>query len=423
MKRRSFIAGMGSAVVLSAPAIARASQASGPRVVVVGGGYGGATAAKYLRQFSKGKIHVTLVEPQKNFISCPISNLVLEGALSIDDITMGYQGLSDRHGVKVVHDTVTRIDQDARKVHLAGGDVLEWDRLILSPGIDFMWNRLPGMNKAGAQEKIFHAWKAGPQTVALRKQLEAMPDGGRFIIAVPEAPYRCPPGPYERACMVASYFKKHKPKSKVQIFDANQDVTSKGGLFKAAWKTHYPNIVEHIPMFKAVDVDAAENTVIFELGEREKADVLNLIPPMRAGKVAVDAGLATANDRWCEVDFLTFASVKNDHIHVLGDAIQVAPQMPKSGHMANQHGKNCAAAVTALLMGQPVNSLPIYANTCFSFVTDAEAMHVASAHRYNAEKKTMLPVEGSGGVSRESSVQEGNHARTWARSIWNDTLG
>lgn len=423
MKRRSFIAGMGSAVVLSAPAIARASQASGPRVVVVGGGYGGATAAKYLRQFSKGKIHVTLVEPQKNFISCPISNLVLEGALSIDDITMSYQGLSDRHGVKVVHDTVTRIDQDARKVHLAGGDVLEWDRLILSPGIDFMWNRLPGMNKAGAQEKIFHAWKAGPQTVALRKQLEAMPDGGRFIIAVPEAPYRCPPGPYERACMVASYFKKHKPKSKVQIFDANQDVTSKGGLFKAAWKTHYPDIVEHIPMFKAVDVDAAENTVIFELGEREKADVLNLIPPMRAGKVAVDAGLATANDRWCEVDFLTFASVKNDRIHVLGDAIQVAPQMPKSGHMANQHGKNCAAAVTALLLGQPVNSLPIYANTCFSFVTDAEAMHVASVHRYNAEKKTMLPVEGSGGVSRESSVQEGNHARTWARSIWNDTLG
>lgn len=422
MKRRSFIAGMGSAVVLAAPVIARASEASGPRVVVIGGGFAGATAAKYLRQFSKGKIQVTLVEPQKNFISCPISNLVLEGTLSIDDITMGYQGLSDRHGVKVVHDTVTRIDQDARKVHLAGGETLAWDRLIVSPGIDFMWERIPGMSKAGAQEKIFHAWKAGPQTVALRKQLEAMPDGGRFIIAVPEAPYRCPPGPYERACMVASYFKKHKPKSKVQIFDANQDVTSKGALFKAAWKTHYPDIVEHIPMFKAVDVDAAENTVVFELGEREKADVLNLIPPMRAGKVAVDAGLATANDRWCEVDFLTFASVKNDRIHVLGDSIQVAPQMPKSGHMANQHGKNCAAAVTALLLGQPVNSLPIYANTCFSFVTDAEAMHVASVHRYNAEKKTMLPVEGSGGVSRESSTQEGSHARTWARSIWNDTL-
>ncbi|MGE4369727.1 MAG: FCSD flavin-binding domain-containing protein [Burkholderiaceae bacterium] len=423
MKRRSFLTGMGSAVVLGAPGLSRAAGSSAPHVVVVGGGYGGATAAKYLRLFSKGKIRVTLIEPQKQFISCPISNLVLEGAVTIQDITHSYDHLKSRHGITIVHDTVTRIDHDARKVHLSNGDTLAWDRLVVSPGIDFMWNRIPGMNNPEAQGKILHAWKAGEQTVALRKQLEAMPDGGRFILSIPEAPYRCPPGPYERACMVASYFKKHKPRSKVLVFDANQDITSKKGLFMAAWKAHYADIIEYNPMFKAVDVDVAQNTVVFELGEREKADVLNLVPPMRAGKLAVDAGLATANDRWCEVDFLTFASVKNDRIHVLGDSIQVAPQMPKSGHMANQHGKNCAAAVTALLLGYPVNPDPIYANTCFSFVTDAEAMHVASVHRYSTEKKTMLPVAGSGGVSDASSAQEGTVARTWARSIWNDVLG
>jgi NADPH-dependent 2,4-dienoyl-CoA reductase/sulfur reductase-like enzyme len=424
MKRRSFLASVGSAAVLSAPALswAASTQASAPRVVVIGGGYAGATAAKYIRRFSRGKIHVTLVEPLPNFVSCPISNLVLEGALSIDDVTRGYDGLVSNHGVQVVHDTVTRIDQEGRKVQLAGGQTLPWDRLVVSPGIDFMWDRIPGMNNAKAQEQIMHAWKAGPQTVTLRKQLQAMPDGGRFIITVPEAPYRCPPAPYERACMVASYLKKHKPKSKVHIFDANHDVTSKGALFKAAWKTHYPDIIEHIPMFKAVDVDPATRTVMFELGEKEQADVLNFVPPMRAGKVAFDAGLATANDRWCEVDFLTFASVTNDRIHVLGDAIQIAPQMPKSGHMANQHGKNCAAAVTALLLGSPVNPDPIYANTCFSFVTDDQAMHVASVHRYYAEKRTMLPVQGAGGLSAESSVAEGGMARAWAQSIWADVL-
>lgn len=423
MKRRSFLVGMGSAAVLASPTLALAASASSaPRVVIIGGGFSGATAAKYIRRFSRGKIHVTLVEPLRNFVSCPISNLVLEGSVDIADITNSYNGLPANHGVELVHDTVTRIDQDGRKVYLAGGQTLAWDRLIVSPGIDFMWDRIPGMNNAKAQEQIMHAWKAGPQTVTLRKQLEAMPDGGRFIITVPEAPYRCPPAPYERACMVASYFKKHKPKSKVQIFDANQDVTSKGGLFKAAWKEHYADIVEHIPLFKAVDVDPATRTVIFELGEKEQADVLNFVPPMRAGNIAVDSALATANGRWCEVDFLTFASVANDRIHVIGDSIQIAPAMPKSGHMANQHGKNCAAAVTALLMGTQVNPDPIYANTCFSFVTDDQAMHVASVHRYNTEKRTMIPVEGAGGLSKESTVKEGSEARTWARSIWTDIL-
>jgi NADPH-dependent 2,4-dienoyl-CoA reductase/sulfur reductase-like enzyme len=423
MKRRSFLAGMGSAAVLSAPALGWAATGkAGPHVVVIGAGYAGATAAKYIRRFSRGSIQVTLVEPHPNFVSCPISNLVLEGALDISDVTRTYNGLTTNYGVTVVHDTVSRIDQEARTVLLASGQTLAWDRLVVSPGIDFMWERIPGMNNAQAQQQIMHAWKAGLQTVTLRKQLQAMPDGGRFIITIPETPYRCPPAPYERACMVASYFKKHKPKSKVHIFDSNQDVTSKGALFKAAWKKFYPDIIEYTPEFRAVDVDPATRTVMFEFGEREQADVLNVVPPMRAGKIAVESGLATANDRWCQVDFLTFASVTNDRIHVLGDAIQIAPVMPKSGHMANQHGKNCAAAVTALLLGQPVNPDPIYANTCFSFVTEDQAMHVASVHRYSPEKHTMLPVHGAGGLSVDASVREGAMAHAWAQSIWADTL-
>jgi NADPH-dependent 2,4-dienoyl-CoA reductase/sulfur reductase-like enzyme len=423
MKRRSFLAAVGSGAVLSAPALGwAASGQAGPHVVVIGGGYAGATAAKYIRRFSRGRIQVTLVEPQPDFVSCPISNLVLEGAIGIADVTRPYSGLSTNHGVTIIHDTVSRIDQDARTVQLASGQTLAWDRLVVSPGIDFMWERIPGMNNTQAQQQIMHAWKAGPQTVTLRKQLEAMPDGGRFIITVPETPYRCPPAPYERACMVASYFKKHKPKSKVHIFDANQDVTSKGALFKAAWKKFYPDIIEYMPEFRAADVDPATRTVVFELGEREQADVLNFVPPMRAGRIAVESGLATANDRWCEVDFLTFASVTNDRIHVLGDAIQIAPVMPKSGHMANQHGKNCAAAVTALLLEQPVNPDPLYANTCFSFVTGDQAMHVASVHRYSPEKRTMLPVHGAGGLSDQASVREGELAHAWAQSIWADTL-
>lgn len=421
MNRRSFLGTMGALAAVGAPGLASASQTAA-HVVVVGGGFGGATAAKYLRLFSGGRIAVTLIEPNPVFTSCPISNLVLEGRYGIDDMTRPYDGLSERHGITRVQDVVTTVDADARTVTLAGGDTLKWDRLVVSPGIDFMWERIPGMNAESARSQIMHAWKPGTQTVTLRKQLEAMPDGGRFIIAVPEAPYRCPPAPYERASVVASYLKKHKPRSKIHIFDANQDVTSKPGLFKAAWAELYPDIIEYIPSFKAVDVNAPERTVIFELGEEEKADVLNFVPPMRAGNLARDAGLVTANDRWCEVDFLTFESVAVPGVHVLGDAIQIAPGMPKSGHMANQHGKVCAAAITAILLEQPVNGDPIYSNTCFSFVSDRLAMHVASVHRYDPDKKTMLTVEGSGGVSVSSTEAEGEHAISWSRAIWHDML-
>jgi sulfide dehydrogenase [flavocytochrome c] flavoprotein subunit len=426
MKRRQFIQTASATSALGAMGLmsgcASIGGANGPKVVVVGGGYGGATAAKYVRMWSDYGIQVTLIEPNASFISCPISNLVIGGSKTMADITTSYDNLVKRHGVNLVKDYVTQIDPDKRIVKLAGGTEVPYDRLILSPGVDFMFDALPGLNKAGAQEKVLHAWKAGAQTVALRKQLEAMPDGGVYALSIPLAPYRCPPGPYERACQVAEYFSKAKPKSKVLILDANDDVTSKGPLFKKAWAERYKGIVEYRSKHNAVDVDAATNTLKFEFNDDVKANVLNVIPPMRAGEIAVKSGLATANKRWCEVDFLTFESKAAKNIHVLGDSIQIAPAMPKSGHMANQHGKTCAAAVVALLSGKTPNNMPIYNNTCYSFVSSEDVVHVASVHAYDADKKTMLAVPGSGGVSSAANELEGRYAMAWARNIWADTL-
>ncbi|MDR7148240.1 NADPH-dependent 2,4-dienoyl-CoA reductase/sulfur reductase-like enzyme [Hydrogenophaga palleronii] len=424
MKRRQFVQslGAGSAIAGLGLMAGCATTGSGAKVVVVGGGYGGATAAKYVRLFSDHGIDVTLIEPNAAFVSCPISNLVIGGHKTMADITTPYDNLSKRHGVKVVRDMVASIDPGKRTVKLASGGELPYDRLIVSPGIDFMMDTLPGMAKPGAADKVLHAWKAGPQTLALRQQLEAMPDGGVYALSIPLAPYRCPPGPYERACMVASYFKKAKPKSKVVIFDANDDITSKKGLFMKAWDEHYKGMIDYRPKHKVVDVDAATNTLKFEFNDDFKAGVANVIPNMRAGDIAVKTGLATANARWCEVDFLTFESKAHKNIHVLGDSIQIAPAMPKSGHMANQHGKTCAAAVVSLLQGKEAPSLPIYANTCYSFVTAEDVVHVASVHRYDAEKKTMLPVTGAGGLSPAANELEGRYALAWARNIWADTL-
>jgi NADPH-dependent 2,4-dienoyl-CoA reductase/sulfur reductase-like enzyme len=426
MHRRQLIqlasagAALGSASLLSG--CASTSGGKGAKVVVIGGGYGGATAAKYIRMWSDYGIAVTLVEPNASFISCPISNLVLGGVKTMADITTPYDNLGKRHGVQMVRDMVTSIDPDKRLVKLAGGTELPYDRLVVSPGVDFMWETLPGMASAAAKDKVLHAWKAGAQTVALRKQLEAMPDGGVYALAIPLAPYRCPPGPYERACQIANYFSKAKPKSKVLVLDANDDVTSKGPLFKKAWAERYKGIVEYRSKHAVLDVDATTNTLKFEFNDDVKAQVLNVIPPMRAGEIAVKTGLATANKRWCEVDFLTFESKAAKNIHVLGDSIQIAPAMPKSGHMANQHGKTCAAAVVALLTGKEPNTLPIYNNVCYSFVSEEDVVHVASVHRYDAEKKTMVTVAGSGGVSAGANELEGRYAMAWARNIWADTL-
>jgi sulfide dehydrogenase [flavocytochrome c] flavoprotein subunit len=423
MKRRQFIQTIGAGTALGAT-IGCASTASSakPKVVVVGGGYGGSTAAKYIRMWSEGAIDVTLVEPNATFISCPISNLVLGGSKKMADITVGYEILARRHGVNIVRDTVQSIDTEKRTVKLAGGSTLPYDRLILSPGIDFIWDQLPGMKQPGAQDKVLHGWKAGAQTIALRRQLEAMPDGGTFVMSIPQAPYRCPPGPYERACQVAYYFSHAKPKSRILILDANDDVTSKGPLFKKVWAERYKGIIEYRPRFNAADVDASSNTVISELGDKVQGTVLNVIPPQRAGSIAAQAGLANMNKRWCEVDFLAFESTQAKYIHVLGDAIQTAPLMPKSAHMANQHAKVCAAAVIDLLNGKTPDPKPMLTNTCYSFVSDKDVIHVASVHAYDAERKTMITVPGSGGLSAAASELEGVYAMNWARNIWADSL-
>jgi NADPH-dependent 2,4-dienoyl-CoA reductase/sulfur reductase-like enzyme len=423
MKRRQFIQAIGAGATLAASVgCAGTAAPAKAKVVVIGGGYGGATAAKYLRMWSEGGIDVTLVEPNPVFISCPISNLVLGGSKQLADITLDYDSLARRHGVTIVRDLARSIDPDKRTVKLAGGRTLSYDRLILSPGIDFIWDQLPGMKQPGAQDKALHAWKAGAQTVALRRQLEAMPDGGVFVMSIPQAPYRCPPGPYERACQVAHYFSRAKPKSKVLVLDGNDDVTSKGPLFKKAWAERYKDILEYRPKFVTVDVDTTSNTVISELGDKVQGAVLNVIPPQRAGAIAAQTGLANVNKRWCEVDFLTFESTQAKNVHLLGDAIQTAPLMPKSAHMANQHAKVCAAAVIDLLNGKTPQQKPMLTNTCYSFVSDKEVIHVASVHAYDAGRKTMLSVPGAGGLSRAASELEGLYAMDWARNIWADSL-
>jgi len=388
------------------------------RVVVVGGGYGGSTAARYLKMWG-GNIDVTLVERDPNFISCPISNLVLGGYKKIADISRGYGGLS-AIGVKVVQGTVTAVDPAAKKVRLANGSELSYDRLVLSPGIDFMADQVPGLQAALDSGRIQHSWKAGPQTVALRKQLQDMPDGGVYALSIPVAPYRCPPGPYERACMVASYFKQAKPKSKVLILDGNPDITSKKGLFMKAWDTHYKGMIEYRP--NAVLKEVTGNTARLEF-EDVKADVLNVVPPQRAGDLARNAGLLNMNNRWAGVDWLTMESTAVPGIHVLGDSTFSAPAMPKSGHMANQHAKVAAAAIINLLRGEAVNTTPVVMNTCYSFVTASDVVHVASVHQYVAAEKTFKTVAGSGGVSAAANKVEGRYALSWADNIWNDMLG
>lgn len=419
IKRRDFLktgaAGIALATFGGCASIGGQARA---KVVVVGGGFGGATAAKYIRMFDP-TIEVTLVEPNEAFVSCPISNLVLGGFKTMADITVPYDGLARNHGVRVVRDTATAIDVEKRQVRLAGGDSLSFDRVVLSPGIDFMWEALPAMNNAAAQSKVLHAWKAGPQTAALRKQLEAMPDGGVFALSMPEAPYRCPPGPYERVCQIAAYFKQAKPRSKVLLLDANGDVTSKGPLFKKAWADLYPGIIEYKPNSKLKDVDVAGGILKFDF-EDVKGTVLNVLPPMKAGKIAEP--FITVNKRWCEVDWLTYESKVARGVHLLGDALQIAPAMPKSGHMANGQGKACAAAVVALLNNDAPNPSPTLTNTCYSFVSGNQVIHVASVHKYDEKERTMKAVPGSAGVSSAMNELEGAYAMNWAKNIWADAL-
>jgi sulfide dehydrogenase [flavocytochrome c] flavoprotein chain len=421
LQRRQFIgAGLAGGTLATTGLAGCASiggQAPIGRVVVIGGGFGGATAAKYLRKWEP-RIDVTLVERNEFFVSCPISNLVLAGVKRIEDITLPYSGLA-KYGVKVVRDEATVIDPEKKQVRLARGDALPYDRLIIAPGIDFQFDKVPGLAAADASGEVLHAWKAGAQTVALRRQLEALPDGGVFAIAIPKAPYRCPPGPYERASVIAQYFKAAKPRSKILVLDANPDIVSKKGLFEKAWKELYPGLIDYRPNSELLEFDA-RGKVAKLITEDVKADVFNIIPPQQAGRIAQP--LISVNRQWVGVEFQGFESTTVPGIHVIGDAIAAAPAMPKSGFMANNQAKVVADAVIARLTGQPVNESPIIANTCYSFVSDQEVVHVASVHKWDAAQKTLVAVPGAGGLSAARNALEGEYALSWARNIWADML-
>jgi sulfide dehydrogenase [flavocytochrome c] flavoprotein chain len=410
MKRRDFLK-LAGALSIAGCATPTPSKA---RVVVIGGGFGGATAAKYIRMWDPS-IDVVLVEREAQFVSCPISNLVLGGFTSMQDISRGYDGLRGR-GVRVVRDEVTAIDAAKKTVRLAGGGDLGYERLVVAPGIDFTFSEIQGYESAMANGAVLHAWKAGAQTAALRQRLEQMPDGGVYLLSIPTAPYRCPPGPYERASMVAAYFKQAKPRSKVLVLDANPDVTSKGALFKRAWEDLYKGILEYRGNAKVVAVEAGGVRTEFDT---IKGDVLNVVPPHRAGDIAAKSGLITTNNRWCDVDWRTMESKAVKGVHVLGDATLSASGMPKSGSMANNHAKIAAAAIVESLNGRNPEPVKII-NTCYSFVAEKEAIRVSSVHEWDGS--TLQPVKGSGGVSAARSEAEATYAWNWARTIWADSL-
>jgi sulfide dehydrogenase [flavocytochrome c] flavoprotein subunit len=381
---------------------------SGPRVVVIGGGWGGATAAKYVRLLDPG-VEVILIEPNRRFVSCPFSNLVVAGVRTIDSLTMGYDGLRQR-GVRIIHETASAIEPDTKRVRLGEG-YLQYDRLVVSPGVDFQWEQVEGL--AQNQETILHAWKAGPQTVQLAQQLAAMPDGGVFVLSIPLAAYRCPPGPYERTSLVAWYLKANKPRAKLIVLDANPNIISKTALFRAAWQA-YPNI-DYRPASRVIGVDPGAREVRTEF-DRVRYDVLNLIPPQRAGTIAVQADLVGGDKRWCEVNHVTYESVKQPGIHVIGDATIGLP-VPKSGNVANAMGKIAATSVVSLINGkQPPTLAP--GNTCYSWVSDREAIAVVNAYRIDNGKVVQIEQK----LTPAQSPLVAQRAVGWAQSIWADVL-
>ena len=411
MTRRDFLKATSmAAAAVGCGALASFAADARRRVVVIGGGWGGATAAKYIR-LADPSIEVTLLEPSKEFISCPFSNLVLSGVESLKSLTMNYNGLG-KHGVKIRHELAAAIEPDKRRVRV-GKDFLEYDRLVVSPGIDFQWDQVEGL--AQAKDTVLHAWKAGPQTVQLAKQLQSLQDGGVVVMTVPPVAYRCPPGPYERACQIAWYLQTKKPKSKLIVLDANKDIVSKTGLFKAIFKD-YSNL-EYRPSNKVEKVDVGAREVTTELGDKVKYDVINLIPPQRAAAIAVDADLVGGDKRWCEVDHVTYESVKQKNVHVVGDATIGLP-VPKSGNVANAMGKICATAIVHLLNGkEPPTLAP--GNTCYSWVNDKEAIAVVNS--YKIENSKVVQIEQK--LTPGKSVAVAQNSLGWRTSIWNDVLG
>jgi sulfide dehydrogenase [flavocytochrome c] flavoprotein chain len=409
--RRSFLkmtAGAGAAGVLYGCAstgpsgsTAEVMPKTGRRVVVVGGGYGGTIAAKYIRMMDKS-IEVVLVERNDHFVSCPFSNLYIGGLMKdLSPLTIRYDKLVANHGIKFLQAEVTGVDAASKTVVTSKG-TLKYDHLVLSPGVDFRTEEVKGYNLATTPDVIPHAWKAGPQTVLLRKQLEAMPAGGNVVLTIPLAPFRCPPGPYERTSMIAMFLKQHKPKSKM-------------GLFLKGWKKHYEGIIDYRPAKKVTEVDVASKTVLIEGLEDVKGAVVNLIPPQRAGQIAVAAGLVGADKNWCPVNPTTFESTIHKGIHVIGDAC-VAGAMPKSGYSANSEAKACATNIVNMMNGRELVDFSGI-NTCYSFLSAKEAVEVTGVYKVDKEKNAIIAVPGTVGVSPDLSELEAIYAESWLKNI------
>ncbi len=419
--RRDFISGTGAAFVASL-ASSKAFAAARGKIVIIGGGFGGVNCARTLRALAP-ELDVTLIEPNQSFITCPFSNGVIAGLSEISSITYNYEGVR-RAGVNLVHDRVSAIDAEKKQVRLAGGNTLPYDRLVISPGIDIKWKAIEGYDEAAA-EILPHAWKAGAQTLLLRRQLEAMSDGGTFVMTIPANPFRCPPGPYERASLIAHYLKTKKPRSKMILLDG-KDAFSKQPLFLEGWKQLYGDMVEWIPFGKAgslLRVDPVSKTVFTEFAT-QKGDVVNVIPPQRANMIVDAAGLAGKGD-WCNVNPTTFESALVPNIHIIGDAI-VAGAMPKSGFSAGSQAKVCAAAIVALQSDQ-TPSQPSFINTCYSLVAPDYGISVVDVFRIGPEG-TIAPVQGAGGISPLNQnasfrAQEAEYAKGWYASATAEMFG
>ena len=390
-------------------------------VVIVGGGFSGASLARYLSILSRGRITITLINKSKLFYSCPMSNLVLTGDKSAEYLSHEFSSLVQR-GISVLHDEVTYIDPLKKTIRTLTGKLIQADHLVVCPGIDLEFSAIDGFD-AVAQRSVLHAWQGGTQTLALRRRLLTLSDGGVFLISIPPAPYRCPPGPYERASLVANYFKKYKPKSKVLVLDANPDVQSKKELFVSTWTEKYVDNIEYISDFEVKEINPKQGILISQFGDKIKGDVLNVIPPNSSAKIAHQADLVTDNDRWCDVNWRSMESVKYPGVYVLGDATLSAEKMPKSAHMANQHSKIAALDIIAKLDGKEGLTDYKIVNTCYSFVDEIRAIFVSQVYSFDLKTGTVKPIEGAGGLPSEPSVELGRHAYNWAEKIWLDSLG
>lgn len=424
MNRRSFIKLLGASAgvgLAGAPMISVANEImpkKGRRVVVVGGGFGGTIAAKYIRM-SDPTIEVVLVSDNKDFIACPFTNLVIAGFRDIKENTINYEKLAANHGIQMVYAHADSVDVGAKKVVTDKGTIA-YDRLILSPGIDFRFDEIDGYDGKTTPDVIPHGWKAGPQTLLLKKQLESMKDGGVVVMTVPPTPYRCPPGPYERINMIAHYLKHNKPKSKIIAWDANEDITSKAGLFRKGWTKHYgydakdssKGMISYHNNHKIVKVDV-KGMEIDSGVDSVKGDVINIIPPQKAGMIAFKSGVVGEDKRWCPVDQTTFESKLVPGIHVIGDACIASP-MPKSGYSANSQAKVCALNVVQLMNGKaPIP--PSHVNVCYSYITDKEAVTVSAVYKEKDGKTIAIP--NSGGVSPDLSELEARYGYGWIKNI------